>query len=473
MKLGGTVIESGGYGCIFRPQIKCDSEHVIGNTNIYESSGISKIMKYRHGMDEYDEIKKYIPLLKTIPNYNDYFLISRFSLCRPSKLTKSDLKNYDEVNCSSLKKMHITKDNINSQLDKLLMINMPYGGVDLDCYISKNLYDSRKVIEFNNKMLELLDNAILPMNQRGIYHSDLKSNNILANAEDNHLRFRIIDWGLSTIYHPNKLIVFDPDDTEFSGNWKYIPEVYRNRPFQFNVPFSSILFSFFFRRLYDEFLIKNKVLTRENIRKFLREYLREQVEFRGSGHLSNIKSIFQDMYGTPEFISSINSIGKTKLLNGSKYDIKLHNIRYIFNYLTDILMKYTKNNNFDVLGYLNEVYIKNIDIWGFIMSFLPLTEQLLEHDVVMKSKNTKFYVKLIHTSMKELIRLLLKYSAEPINIDEIKLVIVSLNKKLNHLQSNSLLTGRLMNRNVQSVKIRSKMKSMRKRYSQKVKSNVI
>lgn len=472
MKLGGTVIESGGYGCIFRPQIKCDSEHVIGNTNIYENSGISKIMKYRHGMDEYDEIKKYIPLLKTIPNYNDYFLISRFSLCRPTKLTKNDLKNYDEVNCSSLKKMNITKDNINSHLDKLLMINMPYGGIDLDCYISKILYDSRKVIEFNNKMLELLDNAILPMNQRGIYHSDLKSNNILANIEDNHLRFRIIDWGLSTIYHPKKLIVFDSADTEFSGNWKYIPEVYRNRPFQFNVPFSSILFSFLFRRLYDEFLMKNKVLTRENIRKFLREYLQEQVEFRGSGHLSNIKSIFQDMYGSPEFISSINSIGKTKILD-NKYDIKLRNIRYIFNYLTDILMKYTKNNKFDVLGYLNEVYIKNIDVWGFIMSFLPLTEQLLEHEVVMKSKNTKFYVKLIHTSMKDLIRLLLKYSAEPINIDEIKQVIGSLNQKLNQLQSSPLFTTRLMNRNIQSVKIRSKIKSMKKRYSQKIRSNIV
>jgi len=460
MKHGGTVIESGGFGCIFKPQIKCDPLHIIGNTNIYDKTGISKIMRLQHGLDEYDEIIKFIPILKTIPNYKNYFIISQFTICRPVKLTKSDLKDYDTVNCSSLKKKGITKDNINDHLSKLLTLNMPYGGIDLDCYISKNLYDSARIIEFNNKMIDLLDNAILPMNKKGIYHSDLKANNILVNNENGHLRFRLIDWGLSTIYFPGKQNVSVETNYGFTDDWKFIPDAYRDRPFQFNVPFSCILFSTIFKEMYELFLITNK-RTHKDIRDFLQEFVKTHIEYRGSGHLSNFKSIFSKMYGTPEFTTTIEKLhGKIDII---QQNVNIKHIGYIIDYLCNILIKYTKNEKFDVLGYLNEVYIKNVDIWGFVMTFLPLTEQIMQYELIQPSQKTSFYRKIIHTSLKDMINILLKYSSSPINIDELKKVLLSLNKKLQRLSREPVLLQKLKQRQIQSLKIRSKIKILRRK----------
>jgi len=471
MKNGGTVIESGGFGCIFKPQIKCNPKYIIGNNNIYDKNGISKIMRQNNALDEYTELIKFIPILKTIPNYNDYFLISQFSICRPNKLTKDDLKNYDVVNCSSLKKKGITKNNINQQLDKLLTLNMPYGGVDLDCYISKILYEYNHIIVFNHKMIELLNNAILPMNKRGIYHSDLKANNILVNNENQHLRFRIIDWGLSTIYFPGKKLEKLDSDVEYINDWKYIPHVYRDRPFQFNVPFSCILFSTIFKEMYEDFLMTTKG-TKKELNDFIVKFVKTQIDHRGSGHLSNFKSIFQKMYGTPEYFDTIKSINMGIMNKRSnKEDINLKHIKYIYNYIFDILVKFTKNKKFDVLGYLNTVYIKNVDIWGFVMSFLPLTERLMQYEMIEPSSKTDFYRRMIHKSMKQLIYILLKYSYLPINVDKINQVIILLNINLQKLNETPVLLQKLKTRQIQSVKIRSKIRSMRRSFTRKMNKN--
>jgi len=456
MKRGGTVIESGGFGCIFKPQIKCDKRFKIYGNKKHDKNGISKIMRQHNGIDEYNEIIKYTPILKTIPNYKNYFLISQFSICSPAKITTDDLKDFDKVKCSPLKKIGITKNNINRNLHKLLALNMPYGGIDIDSYIANNILNHAKIIEFNNKMIDLLDNAILPMNKKGIFHSDMKANNILVNNENNALRFRIIDWGLSTIYFPDKRqqrIEDSINDDYFTNEWTYIPLVYRNRPFQFNVPFSGILFSTIFKNMYDEFLLTNQ-RTRRDVYSFLQNFIKEQILSRGSGHLSNFETIFNSAYGSTDFMHSLIQQRKDIVWIGHN-----QNIEYIFDYLCDILMKYTKNDGFDVLGYLNEVYIKNVDIWGFVMSFLPLTEQIIHYELRQPSKNTIFYKNIIQTSNDKLIKLLLKYSSSPIHIGELKQIIFSLNFKLRNLSSDPRLLHNIKQRQTQTAKNHSKLKS--------------
>jgi serine/threonine protein kinase len=469
MTNGGSVIESGGFGCIFKPQIKCNPITTIGEKLQYDKNGISKVMTSHNAISEYNEIKKYIPILKTIPNYKNYFLISQFSLCRPMHITKADLTNFDKIKCSSLKKKNITKKNINEKLDKLLMINMPYGGVDLDSFYNLNLYDITRMITFNTKMLELLNNAILPMNSRGIFHADLKANNILIHFENGNYLLRIIDWGLSTIYIPSKKVIVDTD-FYFNGDWKYIPDAFRDRPFQFNVPFSCILFSSLFKNYYERFLSKySNQLTTVNIYKFLRLFLMRQLYHRGSGHFTNIKSIFNDLYGTPDFITNIRSIGKTNRLK-NMYDIDLNNIHYIMKYLTDILLTFTIDGKFDVLSYLNNVYIKNIDIWGYVMSFLPITEQFIQYDIIEKSPKTSKYEDIFHSRMKDMMNLLLKYSSTPINIAEVKLIIYKMNEQLYQLQENNILLKNLKRRSIESVKIRKIIKTLKKKLTMKVRS---
>lgn len=103
-------------------------------------------------------------------------------------------------------------------------------------------------------LVELLTMGILPMNGKNIYHSDIKDSNVLIdvkneqNEQNEKLRLeqneklRLIDWGLSTEYIPF-------EDNPF-------PRVWRNRPLQFNLPFSNILFTDDFVKKYSEYLKK-------------------------------------------------------------------------------------------------------------------------------------------------------------------------------------------------------------------------
>ena len=279
---GGKVLASGGFGCVFTPALKC-----IGK-NKRDKNKISKLMTNKHAKEEYDKIKYISVKLNKVPNYNDYFLIDDFTLCKPDKLTKDDLKNYNE--CGALKKENITVKNINSSLDKLLAINMPYGGNTVEHFIINNKnYD--KLIELNNKLLELLDNGILKMNKKHIYHSDIKASNILILANTNNdTKTRLIDWSLTVEYIPFK-------NHEFPGNWK-------NRPLQFNVPFSIILFTDLFVDSYSKFLHKkeNKVLLskpeskREILFLFVKNYLYLWMKERGHGHYKYINKIMYMLF---------------------------------------------------------------------------------------------------------------------------------------------------------------------------------
>jgi serine/threonine protein kinase len=227
-KKGGKVIASGGFGCVFSPALKCE-----GDKN-REKGKISKLMTEKHAVQEYEEINNIREKLKDIKDYKNYFLIDDLTLCKPAKLTQTDLIDYT-TKCTALQKEKekdvITKNNINDNLNKLMVLNIPDGGIPVDDFI----YDDGtflKMYNLHTRLIELLEYGIVPMNKKNIYHCDLKDSNVLVDkSEDtnNPLKTRIIDWGLTTEYQPFK-------DVDFPSTW-------RNRPLQFNSPISAIIFS--------------------------------------------------------------------------------------------------------------------------------------------------------------------------------------------------------------------------------------
>lgn len=138
-QVGGKVLASGGYGCIFRPALKC------ANKSERASGQISKLMTARHAKSEYNEIMRFKHILRKIPNYSNYFLVDNVSLCEPDKLSSEDLENYNEK-CKALKKDDITEGSINDQLDTVLSLNMPFGGIDVSDYIKSILIIIRFII---------------------------------------------------------------------------------------------------------------------------------------------------------------------------------------------------------------------------------------------------------------------------------------------------------------------------------------
>jgi hypothetical protein len=424
MKNGGKLIESGGFGCIFKPQLKCNPNQILAGDNKYfGEKGITKLMRTKYGINEYNEIKRFIPILKTIPNYNKYFIISDYTVCNPQRLSENDLVDFNKVKCSPLKKLNITSKNINNYLNELLAINMPYGGVDIDTFIKKVIYKRNIIIEFNKKMIDLLTNAVIPMNKKGIFHGDLKSNNILVNVVNNQLGLKIIDWGLSGLYIPNITNESQFSESGFSDDWKYIPSKFRNRPFQYNVPFSSIIFSNNFNEIYNNLLIsKNGRITNYEIKEFVINFFQEYVDTYKSSHLATFNSIFNHNTQSISLFSESNDSIRNNLIRQNN-KIIYNNIDYIYQYIYEILLKFTKPYSFDVLGYFSQVYTKNMDVWGFVMSYIALCDYA--ENTMYNSYNTK-----VHNNMKILLDILLKYSDTPIDISEVKKALLYFNYQI-------------------------------------------
>jgi serine/threonine protein kinase len=428
-KQGGKVLASGGFGCVFTPALKC-----IGN-NTRDKNKISKLMTNKHAKEEYEELIYVNSKLKVIPNYKNYFLIDDFTLCKPVKLTKDDLKNYRE--CGALEKEGITKKNINDSLDKLLAINMPYGGITVEDFIISNKYHA-KLIELNNKLLELLKNGILEMNKKHIYHSDIKASNILIlmqndNASVDNMKVRLIDWSLTVEYIPFK-------NNKFPNNWK-------NRPLQFNVPFSIILFTDLFVDSYSNFLDKNGASSakkKELLFGFVKNYLYLWMKERGQGHYKYINKIMYmlfkyDVMHTNEYANNkdlyqrrfetaprrgaivqtvagnlveVSSAERIEIFNGVKDPANLkkfietnYTLPCIINYLVEILIHYTKfkkDGSLNMRYYLDNIFIHIIDVWGFVISYLPLYELLFENYHNLTETQLLLFTKLKYIFLKYL-----------------------------------------------------------------------
>jgi hypothetical protein len=374
---GGKIIGAGGYGCVFRPPLKCKGKHRT------KKRMVSKLMTVKHAKSEYEEIMKFKKILKNIPNYNKYFLLEDISICKPEKLSDSDLDRFDSK-CHALNDSY-NKDFINYELDELAILNIPDGGSDLKTYI-KNVHYSN-LPSVNERLLNLLVYAIIPMNKRKVLHADLKDSNILMN--DKHAT--IIDWGLSVIYKSNE-----------------IPEKLQNRSVYYNIPFTSILFNVTFFNMYSTFLKENEVQTYETTQEFIKIFIQTWFNRRGDGHYRLIKQLVTSLY--------IND-------NLSFEDIQDVTMKIIVNYLTVVVMKYTINGTIDLIKYYNEVYVHIIDIWGFLTIYLSLLESLSINYTRLSVNEIKLFEKLK--------RIVLTYMYEPrvtpINMSQLISDLKSLN----------------------------------------------
>jgi len=409
-KSGGKVIASGGFGCVFRPALKCK-----GQTS-REKNKITKLMLKKYATEEYEDVVKFETTLKKIPNYQKYFLIDGFHLCIPSKLNEEDLEKFKKE-CTALPKKDIDKDNINESLDKLYALNMPDGGLPIDTFVDKSgSYDI--VTQLNNNMIELLLNGIVPMNQYYIFHCDIKDSNVLVENGSNtasKLMTRLIDWGLSTYYIPFK-------NHDFPKSW-------RNRPFQFNTPFSVIIFSDKFIEKYSKFIETHKNNINENMLKpFIVEFIYYWMKERGAGHFKFINSIMYKLFGNEKGLKNMSDSEK-------EYKKKVvevqYTIPYITNYISKILLKFTRvkeNGKVSFREYLDEVFIKIVDVYGFISCYYPLLQIYHENYFILSNNEMKIFNKI-----KEIFLVYL-YEPRIHPIDLVKLVndLKSLNPLFDH-----------------------------------------
>lgn len=335
---GGKAIASGGFGCVFQPALKC--------VNKPRGNGVSKLLFKDDAIDEMGELVEILPILNRIPNKEKYFIGVKVKMCDIDLLDDEDKVNFDKK-CSRLTSHGIVSSNVNSHLNKLSAIQLPYGGMDISRYLSHVNLTPNVFITLNRSLIQLLKHAIVPMNKRGLFHNDLKSSNILCTMHHSSLQSKIIDWGLAFV------------QTNTSDISKY-----RDRPFQFNMPFSTCLFHPNFKPYIHEHLIrirsqlKSKETVKEELKVVLFHWVQHEfiTKYGNIGHYKYLKEILSHlMFANVPSFANLDKIVEFSYLNN-----------LIVDGLTEIVMKYSPHDEFNEILFFNEVYKKNVDIWGFM-----------------------------------------------------------------------------------------------------------
>lgn len=335
---GGKPIGSGGYGCVFYPALRCT------NKSTPHRKMISKLMERKYAEEEYSEIQQIKNKLKFIPFYENYFLLNNVSLCNPKPLQPKDFINFDE----KCKSSEISKKSVNTNLHKYLILNLPYGGDDLKVFLA-NISNNKQFIQLNNLLVDFLFQAILPMNERNVYHSDIKDTNFLVQLKGKSKfieHIRLIDWGQSLIYHRKN----------------EIPKAWQNRTFQFNSPLSNVLFVTDFMNKYNDlYKQSNFHLSTESLHSVIRQLIDALLKVH-PGHFKTYDYFLELL---------LKPVGE--------YKGEETTYHFVINYLSSVLTTFSRPHvGFDAISYINTVYVHIVDVYGLLSCYLTLVELLSE-----------------------------------------------------------------------------------------------
>lgn len=314
---GGKLIGSGSYGCVFNPPLKCKNSKKNKNKRVksrYTQKLISKLALKYEALDEYEFNSIILNKLKKDKSYKKkkkHFLFVK-DWCLPEKLKRNDelalVKQCDNMVGKSYKE---------KKLKDLALLTMYHGGIDLDKYIIINILNDKK--KFINRLvnleIDLINNGIDFLHSKNIYHTDIKSLNILVN--ENNKNLYLIDWGLTIIDLPNV------NDSIYKG-------------IHFNRPYESLLFN-----INDNEIIKDPELLIDNI---LSSY---SDKILNSSIKNDVKILFNNKLKTKESLSIIKE------------------------YLLLILNSVVDGNRFNRMKLIKHYYVKQ-DYWGLITTLMDI-----------------------------------------------------------------------------------------------------
>jgi hypothetical protein len=387
---GSGSIGSGGYGCVFLPALSCET-NINDDTNQHDKY-VTKLMTNENANTEYRLIRSFDKRLGVIPNYTNYFLVSDISKCRPAPLTRRDMYAYDKQ-CKPLTKKNITRKNINQSLHKITAIRIPYGGDTIDDYWMSHINNRGEMETMIASMHALLIRGIIPMNHLGIHHGDIKSSNILYyNGKS-----KLIDWGLAF-------------DTSYKRdhNIDGISRLATYRPFQFNVLPSCVLLNNEFRTSVASLLKTNSDPDRQTINDFVAGFINDWNKIRGEGSISLLVTLYDKLVPYAAKLSNIEHAIATGPYMNSVKDASIPS--FAVNYIANILIKYIWDGEFHLDKYYKEIYLKNIDIWGFAISFMILFNLLCKNESTLNQNEKKSVASLCNMYIH-----VLEMDSEPIN----------------------------------------------------------
>ena len=438
---GGAAFVKGGFGCIFKPALNCKDSELNTPPNY-----VSKLIEARHGKREYMYINNIKKRLEHLPaNVKKYFLLDNINMCEPKPLTEHDKVKIEKVcdyiltdNTDKTTQEPINSQNINNNLDKFKIINMPELSISLSNYIKKSDLTPIELVNLNNNIIEYLTIVIPALYKNGVVHGDIKPDNLMFNMSDNNTLV-VIDWGLS--------YVLDSDR-------KNVPEALYTLGTQWHHPFSSFLFKKHVTEKYDTFLQKLKKegikVTRDSLRGFaMSEYKKFMTDHEKQYKFLN--DTFMTVYGE-ELAKKLKQVGRRDIENYMYNMI----INYIVEYIIDVLVTYTVNYKLEMGRYFYEVYLMNADTWGIMSIYSELIDNIPLMTKITSVERKTF----TNMLMKILTHNLYKNGGKVINIPKLIYDIEELNK---YLMSISIKTfrkesvGKVRNYDIPMVDLKKSM----------------
>jgi tRNA A-37 threonylcarbamoyl transferase component Bud32 len=422
---GGAPFVQGGFGCIFSPALKCKESSERNSNSHYDNDKkdkfVSKLIETKYAKREYDYIVKIKKKLEHLPeDVKKYLSVDDFTICDPAPLTKGDAMNIESV-CDTIlsyvsdskTKTPVTSQNINDNLDKFKIINMPKLGESLHAYIKNTKLSTKELIFLNNIIIKFVSVVIPSMNRAGVIHGDLKSANILF-SDKIHVPV-LIDWGLSYLVSHDESV----------------PEDLFGLDMQYQHPFSTILFSKNLLQDYEDFLA--------NLKKQGKHIDKESLRIFAIAQYSNFKNDYNKIH---KYLASvfINAY-KEDFLRMIKGNIMFIDdtitedvyINYVTNYIVDVLFEYTNHNTNKLnLGkYFKRVYMHNVDIWGMVSIYYELIKKPFDN-YKLSSKEYKIYIQML---MNILVKNIFENGAKVINIGKLLHDIKKVNLFLHKLST--------------------------------------
>jgi len=394
-KLGGKAIAAGGYGCVFRPALKCKGD------NERKQNTVSKLLTNVEANAELNEIQEANRMLSNIPNYQKYFAVTGYDTCVPAEVEGEDAVGFGDMCASPLNLKGNNQqvlNKFNSNLQKYTIIHSPDLGIDMSKAL-KMLYNNvshnargvklvfTNLVNVNKSMKELMINAIAKLPSMDYYHSDVKPANIMTNfsiddiqAGTNFKEMKIIDFGLAYQIKPT------------INTTKDIPN-----SLVFNNPFSSLLFDDSIRKTIqsslNEIFLKDQttktaleqrmtnprefyILLEPIMENFYSNYYRRGFHSEYIGFIEQVITNFEKAYGNSD-------------ANRWRNSVKM--------YIGEIIRKYIRVNNsngsesieIDVVQYWKDAYRYNVDMWGALTTFMILVVSAAQTSVGFINKQTE------------------------------------------------------------------------------------
>lgn len=330
--VGGGVVGSGGYGCVFAPALRCEGKDPFQR---YGSQYVSKLMKRRHARSELLAARNTRRLLSDVKSASQYFVMPLPFSCKPAPLTGNDIVEYD-AQCAGT----AAGDNaaeVNANRDELALIFAKNAGTELAVFWASRwprMPEASRMAagsQVCRALSSLLSKGITSLNEGGVLHLDIKPENVVVQIPHRYPGplARLIDWGIAAK---------TADAADFIAS---IPS------YMYNMPPSQWLMNVDVVNDALDTALEVGGDHKAVCRAASRIIYDRNVE-GGEGHLGTVRTFLRACQG--------------------EGDIRA----FVIEYNTAVLQKYLspfqrRYSLADRDRYYNGVFSKNIDVWGLLM----------------------------------------------------------------------------------------------------------